>query len=137
MKRYVLDSYAMIAFFEDEPGAQAVASLLREFLANRAKGYMSVVNWGEMYYSVMREQGLVEAETILSQFEKYPIELVDADQALTREAAKLKGSYRIAYADCFAAALSMKLKAILVTGDPEFRQLEEKVSIQWIDLDAL
>lgn len=137
MKRYVLDSYAMIAFFEDEPGAQAVASLLRELLANRAKGYMSVVNWGEMYYSVMREQGLVEAETILSQFEKYPIELVDADQALTREAAKLKDSYRIAYADCFAAALSIKLNAILVTGDSEFRQLEEKISIQWIDLDAL
>jgi ribonuclease VapC len=126
----------MIAFFEDEPGAQTVASLLRELLANRAKGYMSVVNWGEMYNSVMREQGLVEAETILSQFEKYPIELFDADQALTREAAKLKGSYRIAYADCFAAALSMKLKAILVTGDPEFRQLEEKVSIQWIDVKA-
>lgn len=137
MKRYVLDSYAMIAFFEDEPGAQTVASLLRELLANRAKGYMSVVNWGEMYYSVMRDQGLVEAEKILSQFEKYPIELVDADQILTHEAAKLKGSYRIAYADCFAAALSIKLKAILVTGDPEFRQLEEKISIQWIDLDAL
>jgi len=132
VKRYVLDSHAMIAFFEDEPGAQAVASLLREFLANRAKGYMSVVNWGEMYYSVMREQGLVEAATILFQFEKYPIELVDADQVLTHEAAKLKGSYRITYADCFAAALSIKLKAILVTGDPEFRQLEEKVSIQWI-----
>jgi predicted nucleic acid-binding protein len=136
VKRYVLDSYAMIAFFEDEPGAQAVASLLREFLANRAKGYMSVANWGEMYYSVMREKGLVEAETILSQFKKYPIELVDADQVLTGEAAKLKASYRIAYADCFAAALSMKLKAILVTGDLEFEQLEEKLSIQWIDVKA-
>ena len=136
MKRYVLDSYAMIAFFEDEPGAQAVASLLREFLANRAKGYMSVVNWGEMHYSVIREQGTAEAEKLLSQFEKYPIELVDADQALTREAAKLKGAYRIAYADCFAAALSMKLSATLVTGDPEFRQLGKKVSIQWIDVKA-
>jgi predicted nucleic acid-binding protein len=110
--------------------------VLRELLANRAKGYMSVINWGEMYYSVMREQGLVEAEKILSQFEKYPIELVDADQALTREAAKLKGSYRIAYTDCFAAALSIKLNAILVTGDPEFRQLEEKITIQWVDVKA-
>jgi predicted nucleic acid-binding protein len=53
---------------------------------------------------------------------------------LTREAAKLKGSYRIAYADCFAAALTIKLKAILVTGDPEFRQMDEKISIQWIDV---
>ncbi|MBM4312803.1 MAG: type II toxin-antitoxin system VapC family toxin [Deltaproteobacteria bacterium] len=137
MKRYVLDSYAMIAFFEDEPGAHTIASLLRELLDNRAKGYMSVVNWGEMYYSVMREQGSMAAETILSQFKKYPIEVVDADQVLTHEAAKLKGSYRIAYADCFAAALSMKLNATLVTGDPEFRQLGKKISIQWIDLDAL
>jgi PIN domain nuclease of toxin-antitoxin system len=69
VKRYVLDSYAMIAFFEDEPGAQAVASLLRKLLANWSKGYMSVINWGEMYYSVMREQGLMEAETVLSQFD--------------------------------------------------------------------
>ena len=132
MKRYILDSHAMIAFFEDEAGADAVASLLREFFANKAKGYMSVVNWGEMYYSTMREQGREEAEKVLLQFAKYPIELVDADQVLTHEAAKLKGAYRIAYADCFAAALSLKLKATLVTGDPEFRQLEEKVSIQWI-----
>ncbi|MFH2075052.1 MAG: type II toxin-antitoxin system VapC family toxin [Pseudomonadota bacterium] len=136
MKKYVLDSYAMIAFFEDEAGADAVAALLREFFANKAKGYMSVVNWGEMYYSTMREQGREEAEKVLLQFAKYPIGLVDADQALTREAAKLKGAYRIAYADCFAAALSLKLKAILVTGDPEFRQMEEKVSIQWIDVKA-
>jgi predicted nucleic acid-binding protein len=133
VKRYVLDSYAMIAFFEDEPGAAAVASLLRQFLAGKAKGYMPVVNWGEMYYSIMREQGHDQAETILRQFEKYPIELVDADQTLTRLAATLKGSFRIAYADCFAAALSLKLKAPLVTGDPEFRQLEDKVSIQWIN----
>ncbi|OHE24653.1 MAG: hypothetical protein A2Z43_01975 [Syntrophobacterales bacterium RBG_19FT_COMBO_59_10] len=132
MKRYVLDSYAMVAFFEDEAGADAVAALLREFLANKAKGYMSVVNWGEIYYSTMREQGREEAEKVLLQFAKYPIELIDADQALTLEAAKLKASCRIAYADCFAAALSLKLKATLVTGDPEFRQLEEKIPIQWI-----
>ena len=121
MKRYVLDSHAMIAFFEDEVGADAVAALLRQFFANKAKGYMSVVNWGEMYYSTMREQGREEAEKVLLQFAKYPIGLVDADQVLTHEAAKLKGAYRIAYAACFAAALSLKLKATLVTGDPEFR----------------
>jgi len=45
---------------------------------------------------------------------------------------KLKASCRIAYADCFAATLSLKLRATLVTGDPEFRQLEEKIPIQWI-----
>jgi ribonuclease VapC len=52
---------------------------------------------------------------------------------LTYEAAKLKGRYRIAYADCFAAALSAKLKAAVITGDPEFNKLENEVSIHWIN----
>jgi hypothetical protein len=33
-------------------------------------------------------------------------------------------------ADCFAAALSMKLKASVVTGDPEFEKLSNEVSVQ-------
>ena len=45
---------------------------------------------------------------------------------------KLKGTYKIAYADCFAAALTMKLKATLVTGDPEFQQIEKLIDIEWI-----
>jgi ribonuclease VapC len=47
MKRYILDSYAMIAYFEDEPGAHQVALILRQLLKGKAKGFMSVVNWGE------------------------------------------------------------------------------------------
>ncbi|MBW2079961.1 MAG: PIN domain-containing protein [Deltaproteobacteria bacterium] len=49
------------------------------------------------------------------------------------EAAKLKGRYKIAYADCFAAALSHRLNAVIVTGDPEFKKLGGKYSIQWLD----
>ncbi|MDP2643670.1 MAG: PIN domain-containing protein [Desulfobacterales bacterium] len=63
---------------------------------------------------------------------KYPIELVNADKEQTLSAAILKSSYRMAYADCFAAALAMQLKAPLVTGDPEFHQLQKKLAIQWI-----
>ncbi len=81
----------------------------------------------------MREQGRREADKVLSQFDKYPIEVVDVDRGLTRVAARLKGSVRIAYADCFAAALALKLNAPLVTGDPEFRKLADEVSIHWIN----
>ena len=54
-------------------------------------------------------------------------------KGLAYEAAKLKGKYRIAYADCFAVALSVKLNATLVTGDPEFKKLKGRISIQWIN----
>jgi ribonuclease VapC len=132
MKRYVMDSYAMIAFFEDEPGAAKVAEILDTFINQKAKGFMSVVNWGEIYYCTMREQGTEVAESMLNQFNKYPIQLVGADKNLTYEAAKIKAQYSVAYADCFAVALSLKLKAPVVTGDPEFKKLGNKVEIEWI-----
>ena len=133
MKRYLLDSYAMIAYFEDEPGADRVAQVLKQLIQGKAKGFMSVVNWGEVYYNTMREQGVAEAEKVILQLDKFPIQMVEVNKDLAHEAAKLKGKYRIAYADCFAAALSVKLKASLVTGDPEFKKLKERISIQRIN----
>jgi len=109
-----------------------VAAILEALMKRKAKAFMSVVNWGEIYYNTMREQGIREAEDVIKQFNKYPIQLVEADQAITYEAAKLKGKYKIAYADCFAAALSLRLKAPIVTGDPEFKKLGQKISVQWI-----
>jgi ribonuclease VapC len=134
MKRYVLDSYAMIAYFEDEPGAGRVALVLKQLIKGKAKGFMSVVNWGEVYYNTMREQGISEAEKVILQLDKFPIQIVDVNKELAYEAAKLKGEFRIAYADCFAVALSVKLDAAIVTGDPDFKKLQERISIQWINV---
>ena len=134
MKQYVLDSYAMIAYFEDEAGADRVARILRQLIQRKIKGFMSVVNWGEVYYNTMREQGVAEAEKVILQLDKFPIQIVEVNKDLAYEAAKLKGEFRIAYADCFAVALSVKLNASLVTGDPEFKKLQERISIQWINL---
>ena len=128
MTKYVLDSFAMIAYFEDEPGADKVSEILSAVIERKAKGFMSVINWGEMYYNTMREQGVEEAESILTQFDKYPIKLIEADRRLTYEAAKLKAKYKIAYADCFAASLN----ALLITGDPEFKKLAHELSVEWI-----
>ena len=134
MKRYVLDSYALITYFEDEPGADQVAQILSQLIQGKAKGFLSVVNWGEVYYNTMREEGVAEAEKVILQLDRFPIQMVEANRELTYEAAKLKGKHRIAYADCFAVALSVKLNASLVTGDPEFKKLKERISIQWINL---
>ncbi len=132
MRRYVLDSFAVIAFFEDEPGAELVEEVLRALIFEQARGWMSVVNWGEVYYSTYREQGQDAARKVLQQLDSYPIEIVVADKELTKDAAGLKGRHRIAYADCFAAALARKKKAILVTGDPEFRMFQDEVEILWL-----
>jgi ribonuclease VapC len=111
-----------------------VAQVLKQLIKGKAKGFMSVVNWGEVYYNTMREQGVSEAEKVILQLDKFPIQIVDVNKELAYEAAKLKGEFRIAYADCFAVALSVRLNADLVTGDPDFKKLQERISIQWINL---
>ena len=100
MKHYVFDSYAIIAFFEDEAGAATVEKAIRQVVGQEAHGWMSIINWGEVFYCTYREQGAEAAEEVISQLAMYPIELVDVDRRLALEAATLKGKYRVAYADC-------------------------------------
>jgi len=93
---------------------------------------MCVVNWGEVWYQVMRrlgEERAIEIERIISTL---PIKIVEADLSLTREAARLKARKRMAYADCFAAALALLKNAKLYTGDPEFRVVERDVRVVWL-----
>jgi ribonuclease VapC len=51
---------------------------------------------------------------------------------LAREAARFKAAHKISYADCFAAALAKLHKGEVITGDKEFKVLEDEVKILWI-----
>ena len=128
----VLDSYALIAFFEDEPGADQVYTLMVQAEESGEKLLMSVINLGEVWYSIARAYSEETAEEKLGEVFEMSIEIVDADWDLTRLAASFKAKGKLAYADCFAAALASRRKAQLVTGDPEFKLLEDKVGIFWI-----
>lgn len=132
MKRYVFDSYALLAFLEDEPGAAQVEKALREVMGGKAEGWLCLINWGEIYYTTMREQGEKVAEEVAALLSHYPLQLVEVDQTLAMEAARLKARFRIAYADCFAAAVAKQRSATVLTGDPEFRALGKEVKILWL-----
>jgi ribonuclease VapC len=80
----------------------------------------------------MREQGQDIAEDVIDLLDNYPLRLVESDRSLTLAAARFKGKYRLAYADCFAAALAVQHNAILLTGDPEFKVFENEIRITWL-----
>jgi len=71
-------------------------------------------------------------------FKDYPTSL--AEELLTErqkdqaheEAAKIKGRYPLSYADTFAVATALRKDAAIITGDPEFKQVESLVSIEWL-----
>jgi predicted nucleic acid-binding protein len=131
-KRYVLDSFALLAYLQDEPGAQLVQDVLAD---ESAKVFLCTVNLGEVYYITYyityREQGEAEAEEALLIVEQLPIEEVVPDRELILQAARIKASFAISYADAFVAALAERRQGTIVTGDPEFKQLAH-LSIKWL-----
>ena len=131
-KSYVLDSYAMIAHFEDEAGGSQVRKVLKAAHAGKTTLYMSVINLGEIYYNTYRERGREKADEAVFLLRQLPVTIVDADIEMTIEAAELKSLHPVAYADCFAAALGIRNKAIVITGDPEFKRFEKMVKVEWI-----
>lgn len=132
MKRYVLDSYSLLAYAENERGADVVGDILKKALDDKAELFLCVINWGEMYYIALREGGKERAEIYKNTFARYPITIVEANEELTLQAAEYKAANKISYADAFAAALTKLKRAQLVTGDREFKSLESEIKTFWI-----
>jgi len=134
-KRYVLDSFALIAYFEGEKGQELIVDLFRRATKGHCELHLSVVNLGEIAYIVERERGLPKAQETLARIDELPISICDIDRRLALTAAHLKAQYPIAFADCFAAALAQDKDAALVTGDPEFKNagVDDEVSLVWLE----
>lgn len=129
---YVLDSFALLALLGGEPGGDEVARLLREAQEGEAHLLMTWVNLGEVAYIVERRWGERRLRQVLATLEATPLEVMPVGQELTLMAAHIKAEHPLAYADAFAAALTEQANATLVTGDPEFRLLEESIRICWL-----
>lgn len=130
--RKVLDSYALIAFLDNETGAEKVSVYIKQARDHGKPLYLSVINWGEVFYILCRTAGKDTAEQIIQSIETLPIEIVPADRELTRIAAELKSCKKMSYADCFAAALAKTRRASLITGDKEFKEVEDEISVHWL-----
>lgn len=132
MKKYVFDSFALIAYSRGEKGAEKVAEIIDDGLNERAELYLCVVNWGEVYYITLRNFDLKRAELFRTTIARYPITIVEANKELTLQAAQFKAFNKMSYADAYAAALAKLKKATLVTGDKEFKALENEIKINWL-----
>ena len=135
MAAKVLDSWALIALFKDEPAAEAVEILLNKAAHDRVRLLLCVVNWGEIYYAMLRAGTRADAESAAEDIARMPIELVPVDATnldLVRQAAFFKATKKLSYGDCFAAALARLRRADLITGDAEFKSVESEVKIAWL-----
>jgi|SRR5579875_1294523 predicted nucleic acid-binding protein len=132
MRTVVLDASALMTFFEDRRGAEKVENALARAAERRQSLIMSVVNWGEVYYSIWRARGEKFAHDKIKAIAQLPIEVVGVDMELAQLAARLKALHNLPYADCFAAALAENRRARLITSDKDFEVLGGRLKITWV-----
>jgi predicted nucleic acid-binding protein len=127
VKRIVFDASALMTLFDDRPGAESVKKWIELADAKKIELSMSVVNWGEVYYSIWHEYSRSSADEVAEETARLPIEIVDANLEITKMAASIKEENRLPYADCFAAALSMLRDASLATADADFDKVSDRI----------
>lgn len=133
VKAYVLDSWAIIAYFEDEPAGAKVADLIADAHEHSTPLLMTVVNAGEVWYILARQTSESEADRSIAELNELGIEIREADWKMARNAAQFKSKHKMSFADGFAAALAVQEKgSVLVTGDKEFQQVVDQVKILWL-----
>jgi ribonuclease VapC len=131
MSALVLDSFALLAYFRDEPGAGAVEKLLEQ-ATDGAPLHMTEVNYAEVKYVLVRREGATQWEAAASVLQSLPVTFHPVTRPLASLAADLKARFPISLADACAAALAKSMRAQLVTGDPEFKALAKEVSVRWL-----
>jgi ribonuclease VapC len=132
MAAKVLDSFALIAYFRDEPGAETVENLLVTAGKKDSPLHMTDVNYAEVKYMIVRKDGGEAWEEAAKILEGLPIDFHPTNRALADSAADFKALFKLSLADAFAAALAKEKKAELVTGDSEFKPLEKEIKINWL-----
>lgn len=128
----VLDSFALIAYFRDEPGAEAVEDLLVAAGKKDSPLHMTDINYAEVKYSIVKKDGASAWEDAAKILQGLPIDFHSTTRAMADTAADFKARFKMSLADTFAAALAKEMKAELVTGDPEFKVIEKEIKIAWL-----
>lgn len=134
-KGYVLDSFALIGYLENEPFAEEMEAVLRDARRGGVRLYVHAIHLGEVVYITHREKGKAVADRVYSRIKAFPIHLVDRiSEELLLIASSLKARFPISYADAYAAALAKINRVPLLTGDPEFEPLQGKgeLDVAWL-----
>jgi len=136
MPATVLDSFALIAYFRGEPAGVPVKELLQKASEADKPVHMTEGNYAEVKDMILRQDGADGWQEAARVLVALPVEFHPVDRELSDLAADFKSRVSFSLADAFAAALAKKLKAELVTGDPEFKALEREVKVHWLEAPA-
>jgi len=126
---YVLDSFAILTYLRQETGWQKVHQLIKDASDGGTVLHMSIINMAEVHYIIIRRGK--NTPQVLAALKTLPIQIAGADLYIP-QMVELKAKYAVSMADCFCAALAIYHNCPIITGDPEFKKMEDTVNIDWL-----
>lgn len=130
---FVFDSYAVLTYLYNQDGANKVADLLMSARKKSSlKLWLNLINLGEVYYIIARNEDFSAADKAIAYIKSWPIRIFNPDEKNTLTAARIKATHPLSYADSFAIATAIEKEAVLITGDPEFKAVEHLLKIGWL-----
>ena len=131
-KKNVLDSFALVSFFHKEPGWQKISKLFYELASSKERAVLNIVNWGEFYYVVRRRVGKRKADEALVLLDQLPVDILETDRGLVKDAAEIKADFPVSYADAFCVATARRVDGRILTNDREFEAVQHLVPVVWL-----
>ncbi len=120
-----------MAWLEGEtPARKRVSALFPAASEERVVLSISMINVGEISYSITKRRGAPAAEEFLTDLATFPVAIVTPGRKQILEAARLKARFPISYADAFAIQAAIEADAALVTGDPEIRDVSARARLR-------
>src|SRR5271156_1362396 len=108
----VVDSWPVMEWLKNrEPAASGFQALVESAREGKQILLMSTINLSEIYYNCWNEWNEARAEDVLQVLERLPVHMLHPTQEDALAAARIKGRYKLAYADAFGAVLAMKFNA--------------------------
>jgi ribonuclease VapC len=129
---FVLDTFALLAYLQDEIGAARVQTLLENAAKEKCRLCISIINLGELLYIIERREGIAKTQDVLGLVRQLPLEILPADEETVFAAAHIKAGHALSYADSFAVACAIQEKATVLTSDPEFESVESLIPMEWL-----
>jgi predicted nucleic acid-binding protein len=134
-QNYLLDACAVLAFLDDETGADIVCDLLDRAKKGEISLSMNSANLIEVYYDRIRVVGSEKADEVIKDIQNtFPINIIEnLSSEIVHEAAYLKTTGELSFADSILIATAKCYGATVVTCDHgELKPIEQKGDIPFL-----
>jgi ribonuclease VapC len=124
VKRFLLDTSALLTLRDDEAGADRVAAVLELAQAGKAECSACFITQMEVLYRVWKDEGEAAGRLAYEQSRALPIDWLHESKDLLELAAAYKARHRLSLADAWIAASAAYSGSKLIHKDPEFESLD-------------